>query len=102
MSLDVENIKLQELEGDSTASGISVLNEKNIGLIGHLEAKAEINIGRAKLSVEKLYSLKRGEVIELEESVTEYFTLMVEGKPIAKGNLVVVGDKFAFDVAEII
>ncbi len=59
-------------------------------------------IGRSKLSIRKLISLAQGSVVELDREVNEPLDLLVNGTLIARGEVVVVGDKFGIRLTEVV
>jgi len=98
--MSIENVELQDVEELKLSDG-EVLLEKSVDLIGHIKASAEVKVGTIDISIEKLFNIKNGEVLELNESVDEKFCLMINGKRVAEGNLVVVDDKFGFEVVDV-
>ena len=59
-------------------------------------------MGRTKLMVHELMQLGQGSVIELEKQAGEPAEIMVEGRLIAKGELVVVNEHFGIKLNEIL
>lgn len=97
----VDNIELQELP-DSIPAEKSILNKRDIGLCGHVKVNAEILLGEVELTIEELFSLKPGSVVTSLQSIDAPMSLLIDGKLVATGSLVVVDDKFGFEVADII
>ena len=65
-----------------------------------LEISAEI--GRTKMLIRDLLKLNQGSIIELEKFAGEPVEIYVNGKLMAKGEVVVVNDKFGVRITEII
>lgn len=100
---EVENLELQEAQKEvPDGSSARALVEREYELIGHIQANAEVVIGTAKISVDELFRLSSGSVLELTESVNADVVLMVERKRVAKGRLVAVGEKFGLEITEIL
>ncbi len=59
-------------------------------------------MGRTKLMVHELMQLGQGSVIELEKQAGEPAEILVEGRLIAKGELVVVNEHFGIKLNEIL
>ena len=59
-------------------------------------------VGRAKMMIGDLLSLGQGSVIELHRLVGEDLDLFVSGRLIAKGEVVVINEKFGVRILEII
>ncbi|MCU4138273.1 MAG: Flagellar motor switch/type III secretory pathway protein FliN [Thermodesulfobacteria bacterium] len=89
--------KLEEL---SPSKKTGVYPELEFILDIPLEVSAEI--GRTKMFIRDLLKLNQGSVIELEKFAGEPVEIYVNGKLMAKGEVVVVNDKFGVRITEII
>lgn len=89
--------KLEEL---SPAKKGGVYPELEFILDIPLEISAEI--GRTKMLIRDLLKLNQGSIIELEKFAGEPVEIYVNGKLMAKGEVVVVNDKFGVRITEII
>ncbi len=101
MTATVDAIELEEamaVEGDS----LTPLIKRDINLIKHVQVELVVEIGSASLSVDELFALKVGDVVRLLEQVHEPASLCLDGKPVARGNLVAVQDNFAIQLTEIL
>lgn len=96
----IENIELQELESKD-AGDKYLLSKRDISICDHVTTSAEIMVCSINITIEQLFKLKVGSVINSTEGIESPMTLMVNGKPIAKGNLVAIDDKFGFEVTAI-
>lgn len=101
MSHVIEKIELDDL--------IPTLEDKSpelvareMELIGHVSVDLVAEIGSAKLSVSKLFALKAGEVLALQQTVSEPIILRLNGKAVARGELVAVDDNFGVKITEIL
>lgn len=65
-----------------------------------LEIKVEM--GRTKLLVNEIIQFGQGTVIELHKLAGEPLDMYVEGRLVARGELVVINENFGFRVTEII
>lgn len=65
-----------------------------------LEVKVEM--GRTKLLVNEIIQFGQGTVIELHKLAGEPLDMYVEGRLVARGELVVINENFGFRVTEII
>ena len=59
-------------------------------------------LGKTKMTVEELLKCTQGTVIELEKQVNDPIEIYVNGKVIAKGEIVLVGDKIGITLTEIV
>jgi flagellar motor switch protein FliN/FliY len=58
-------------------------------------------LGRVTLPISEILKLGPGSVVELDRAVTDPVDLMVQGVRLARGEVVVVGDRFAVRIKEI-
>lgn len=101
MTATVDAIELEEataVEGGP----LTPLIKRDMNLIKHVQVELVVEIGSASLSVDELFALKAGDVVKLLEQVHEPASLCLDGKPVARGNLVAVQDNFAIQLTEIL
>ncbi len=61
-----------------------------------------VEIGRTKMLIKDLLKLNQGSIIELEKFAGEPVEIYVNGKLMAKGEVIVVNDKFGVRITEIV
>lgn len=61
-----------------------------------------VELGRSRMSIRDVLSLGPGTVVELDRVAGEPVDILINGKPIAKGEVVVLGDMFGVRVTDII
>jgi flagellar motor switch protein FliN/FliY len=74
---------------------------KDIGLIGHVQVSMTAQIGTVTMSVERLFSLVAGDVVKMNEFLESPMLLMLDGKPVARGELLAVDDHFGIRIVEV-
>ena len=95
----VQKVQLDELtpnEGRGEA-----LLEGNLGLIQGLKVRVSVSLGRSEMTVKELMSLRADSVLPLDKMTTDPVDVFLEGRLIARGHLVVVGDNFGVRITEI-
>ena len=97
------------LAGESDDGLLSTLNVEqrqqlppNIGFILDIPLQLSVEIGRARMIINDLLQLGQGSVIELEKLAGEPFDVLVNNKLIARGEVVVVNEKFGIRLTDII
>jgi flagellar motor switch protein FliN/FliY len=75
---------------------------KNLDLILDVEVPVSVVLGNVKKSIGEVVSMTEGQVIDLERSAGEAVDLLVNGKLVARGEVVVVDDHYGIRIAEII
>ena len=74
----------------------------NLDLILDVEVPVSVVLGNVKKSIAEVVSLTEGQVIDLERGAGEAVDLLVNGKLVARGEVVVVDDHYGIRIAEII
>ena len=80
----------------------SGLKDKNLNLILDIPLKVTVELGRTKMPVSELLNLTQGSVIELNKLAGEPMEVYVNDKLIARGEAVVVNEKFGVRLTDII
>jgi flagellar motor switch protein FliN len=93
-------VRLQEVPNDR-ANGREFLSG-NMELIKDIKVKVTISVGCAELTVSELFALKDDAVLKLDSATTDPVEVLLDGKTIARGNLVAIGEKFGVSITEII
>lgn len=70
-------------------------------LIDHVEVEVEVMLGETRLTVADLNRLAVGDVLPIERSLADSADIRVNGRVIARGEIVTVADRFAVRVTEI-
>ncbi len=84
------------------------LKQESAGIIGNIDMILDIPVtisvemGRTKMVVKDLLQLSQGTVVELEKLAGEPMEILVNGKLIAKGEAVVVNEKFGIKLTDIV
>lgn len=74
----------------------------SLKLLETIEVKLTVEVGRTELTIRDLLRLSEGSVVELDRLAGDPLDILVNGTAIAKGEVVVVGERFGIRVAEII
>ena len=73
----------------------------NLDFILDIPLKVSVELGRTKLLVNELLQLSQGSVIELNKLAGEPLEVLVNDKLIARGEAVVVNEKFGVRITDI-
>jgi flagellar motor switch protein FliN len=74
----------------------------NLQFILDIPLQVTVELGRKRLLVHDLLQLSQGSVIELSKQIGEPFEVLVNQKLIARGEVVVINDKFGVRITDII
>ena len=70
-------------------------------LVDHVEVTCEAFLGGGSVTIGKLSELEKGDVIALDRSPSDPIDIRVNGKVIARGEIVTANDRFAVRITEI-
>ncbi len=105
MSLeDVTDEQIEKLT-DEVKAGDDALNKlkvQNIDFILDIPLKVSVELGRTSLIIKDLLQLGQGSVLELDKLAGEPLEVLVNGKLVARGEVVVVNEKFGIRLTDII
>lgn len=103
---DDKNNVTNLMEADAAAVGASVTelrkNDRNLDLILDIPLKVTVELGRTRMLVSDLLNLGQGSVIELAKLAGEPMEVLVNDKLVARGEAVVVNEKFGVRLTDII
>jgi flagellar motor switch protein FliN/FliY len=74
----------------------------NLEFIMDIPLEVTVRLGRAKLPISDLLDLAGGSVIELDRAAGEPLDVLVNNKLVARGEAVVINDKFGVRLTEIV
>ena len=77
-------------------------NEKSFNVLHEVPLKISAVLGTTNMTVEEFLKCTQGSIIELEKQVGEPVDICVNGKIIAKGEIVLVGEKIGITLTEIV
>jgi flagellar motor switch protein FliN len=76
--------------------------EMNLNLILDVAVTLALEVGRARMSVRDLLQLAPGAVVELDRLAGEPLDVLVNGVRIARGEVVVVNEKFGIRLTDVV
>jgi flagellar motor switch protein FliN len=87
--------------GNADSAVTKQQNRWNIDLILDVELEVAVSFGGAQMTLRDILKLGVGSVIELEKGVNDPVTILVNDKPIAHGEVVVVDGNYGVKVMEV-
>ena len=95
---NVQSLQYPMLQGNIAGSG----EQGNIGLIMDVYMEMTVELGRTKKQIKDILGMGEGTIIELDKLAGEPVDILVNHKPIAKGEVVVIDENFGVRVTEIL
>lgn len=97
-----EKINVQPTKFPPLEAKPSLSEAANIELLFDISLQLTVELGRTTMSIKEVLALTSGSVIELDKLTGESAELLVNGRLIAKGEVVVVDENFGLRITEII
>jgi flagellar motor switch protein FliN/FliY len=88
--------KTEDKENISNDSGM-----ENLKVLENIEVKLTVEVGSTELKIRDLLRLNEGSVVELERLAGDPLDILANGVPIAKGEVVMVGERFGIRFIEV-
>jgi len=101
---DLEEVAIIEL-ADEIKAGDDALNKlkvQNLDFILDIPLKVTVELGRTAVLIKDLLLFGQGSIVELDKAAGDPLDVYVNGKLVAKGEVVVVNEKFGVRISEII
>lgn len=95
----IEQLADQVQTGDDALNKLKV---QNLDFILDIPLQVSVELGRAKVVIKDLLQLGQGSVLELDKLAGEPLEVLVNGKLVARGEVVVVNEKFGIRLTDII
>jgi flagellar motor switch protein FliN/FliY len=76
--------------------------QENIGLIMDVPLEVSVELGRTSKSIKDILDFAPGTIIELNKIAGEPVDILVNGKYVAKGEVVVIEESFGVRITEIV
>lgn len=91
--------KFQDLTADAQGGS---QGEVNFDLIMDVTVNVTLEVGHAEITVRELLQLTQGSILELDRPAGDPLDVLVNGVRVARGEVVVVNDKFGIRLTEVI
>ena len=97
MNPNVQSVQFPNLQLNTTG-----VEQGNIGLIMDVYMEMTVELGRTRKVIKEILGMGEGTIIELDKLAGEPVDILVNHKPIAKGEVVVIDENFGVRVTEIL
>ena len=101
MGMPMMNIQPAQFQSFNNDMG-AVPGQENIGLIRDVPLDVTVELGRTKKSISDILDFAPGTIIELDRIAGEPIDVLVNGKFVARGEVVVIEESFGVRVTEIV
>ncbi len=99
----VQDVNVQPVQFQSFTTGVNpITQQENIDLIMDVPLQVTVELGRTSKSIKEILEFSPGTIIELDKIAGEPIDVLVNGKLVAKGEVVVIEESFGVRVTDII
>ncbi len=102
MQIPMNTPNVQSVQYPMLQNGAVGMEQGNIGLIMDVFMEMTVELGRTKKLIKDILGMGEGTIIELDKLAGEPVDILVNHKPIAKGEVVVIDENFGVRVTEIL
>ena len=103
MAPQMMNMNIQPAQFQSFAGGTTIMaGGENIGIIKDVPLEVTVELGRTAKPISDILDFAPGTIIELDKVAGEPVDVLVNGKFVAKGEVVVIEESFGVRVTEIV
>mgnify|MGYP000388316853 CR=1 FL=1 len=96
------NVNVQPAQFQPFNAGVSpLMQQENIDLIMDVPLEVTVELGRTNKSIKEILDFSPGTIIELNKLAGEPVDVLVNGKFVAKGEVVVIEENFGIRIVEI-
>lgn len=96
------NVQQAQFQNFSGAFNPAMFQQENIDLIMDVPLEVTVELGRTTKSIQEILDFAPGTITELDKIAGEPIDVLVNGKYIAKGEVVVIEESFGVRITEII
>ncbi|MCR5734893.1 MAG: flagellar motor switch phosphatase FliY [Lachnospiraceae bacterium] len=102
-AMQMPNINVQPASFQAFSTDVNAMqSQENISLIKDVPLEVTVELGRTNKSISDILDFAPGTIIELERIAGEPVDVLVNGKMVARGEVVVIEENFGVRVTEII
>ena len=103
MGYGMPNVNIQPAQFQNFAQGQGeMVSAESIGLIKDVPLEVTVELGRTSKSISDILEFAPGTIIELDKIAGEPIDILVNGKFVAKGEVVVIEESFGVRIMEIV
>ncbi|MCK5941045.1 MAG: flagellar motor switch protein FliN [Planctomycetes bacterium] len=99
---ELASAAIQPVAFGQLGQGVESGDSQNLDLLLDVEIPISVEVGRAQMSLQEVLKLVPGSVIGLDKKAEEPVDLRVNGKLVARGEVVLVDDVYGLRVTQIV
>jgi flagellar motor switch protein FliN/FliY len=99
---EIKELLQNDSPGSPRSAGIADADGRGLDFLYDIPLQISVEVGRSKILLRDLLKMGEGYVIELDKLAGEPLDLYVNSRLIARGEAVLVGDKFGIRLTDVI
>jgi flagellar motor switch protein FliN/FliY len=97
-----EEMELPAFERPAPSADAAFAGAADLGRLSDVPVELAVEIGRTRMTVGATLELRPGSIVVLDRVAGEPVDLLVNGTPIARGEVVVIDEEFALRVTDVL
>ena len=97
-----ENIEVKSKENEPNLEKSNSTGANNLRVLENIDVKLTVEVGNTEIKIRDLLRLNEGSVVELDRLAGEPLDILANGTMIAKGEVVMVGERFGIRLTEVV
>jgi flagellar motor switch protein FliN len=98
-----ENIELEQLHAEPLVGAPDVgLDVGDLRRLSDVPVEVAVEMGRTRMTVGETLELRHGSIVTLNRMAGEPVDLLVNGTPIARGEVVVIDEQFGLRITDVV
>ena len=101
--MPMQSVNIQPAQFTAFSNDINMMqSQENIELIKDVPLEVTVELGRTRKSISDILDFAPGTIVELDKIAGEPIDVLVNGKYVAKGEVVVIEESFGVRITDII
>jgi flagellar motor switch protein FliN len=96
-----QELELEQLGGEQ-AAGSGAPPRNDLRRLREVPVEVSVEMGRAKMTVGETLELRPGSIVPLDRMAGEPVDLLINGTPIARGEVVVIDEQFGLRITDVL
>jgi flagellar motor switch protein FliN/FliY len=96
-----DELELNQLSSDDVVADLDTGRPGDLGRLFDVTVELSVEVGRTRMTLGQALALGPGSVVALSRSAREPVDLLVNGKQVARGEVVVIDDDFGLRITEV-
>ncbi len=97
-----EKIELEQLQDDPSANPSHLRGSPDLRRLSDVPVEVTVEMGRTQMTVGETLELRHGSIVTLNRMAGEPVDLLVNGTPIARGEVVVIDEQFGLRITDVV